>query len=137
MLSLVAQSVSAIQPTYPHAYLSYQVIGAAIEVHKSMGSGFLEKVYETALSIELSDRGISFVQQAPLVVKYKGRPAGYFQADFLVEDKLVCELKAVDALTDAHEAQVLNYLRATGLELGLLINFGEAKIRIRRLIQTK
>lgn len=79
-----------------------------------------------------------FVQQAPLFVRYKGRPAGYFQADFLVEGKLICEIKAVEALTDTHEAQVLNYLRATGLEVGLLVNFAEKPLRAKRLVrQTK
>ena len=91
---------SIARPDYPHFDLSHLVIGAAIEVQKSLGPGFLEKVYETALSLELSDRGIAFAQQVPLLVRYKGRPAGSFQADFVIEGKLICEIKAVESLDD-------------------------------------
>lgn len=113
--------------------MSYRVIGAAIEVHRAMGPGFPEKVYEMALAIEFSDQQIPFVQQAPLVAMYKGRPAGHFFADFLVDRHLICEIKAVDTLTEVHEAQVLNYLRTTNSAVGLLINFGQRTIRVRRL----
>jgi GxxExxY protein len=136
MLSGMTQPAEAV-PQYPHADLSHQVIGAAIEVHKAMGPGFLEKVYETALAVELSARGIPFVQQAPLVARYKGRPVGHFLADFIVSERIICEIKAADAVIPDHMAQVLNYLRATGIEIGILINFGERKLHVKRLARTR
>ena len=103
--------------------LSHAVVGAAIEVHKELGPGFLESVYEEALCIELDERGIPFVRQAVVELGYKGKRVGESRLDLLVGGELVVELKAVDALAPLHSAQVLSYLRATGHPLGLLINF--------------
>ncbi len=99
------------------------VLGAAIEVHRVLGPGFLESVYEEALDYELRDRSIAFVRQPPLGLTYKGRPVGDLRPDLLVADRLLVELKAVDQLAPIHVAQALSYLRATRLRLALLINF--------------
>jgi GxxExxY protein len=99
------------------------VIGAAIEVHRKLGPGYLESVYEDALAIELYLRHIPFVRQAPVAVNYKGHLIGQGRIDIVVADLLVVELKAVEKLSEVHVAQVISYLKATGLHLGLLINF--------------
>ena len=112
--------------------LTYRVNGAIFEVNKCLGVGFLEKVYENALLIELRDRGLEAENQCPVKVKYKGCVVGEYCADIVVEDKLLLELKAVDTLNKLHEAQLLNYLRATALELGWLINFTYPKAQIKR-----
>ena len=118
--------------------LSEAVIGAAIEVHRVLGPGFVEAVYERALCAELTQRGIPFVAQAVVVVRYKDMPVGEARLDVVVADKLVLELKAVDAYSPVHLAQVLSYLKATGLPLGLLINFNVRVLRdgIRRVART-
>jgi GxxExxY protein len=99
------------------------VIGAAIEVHRALGPGYLESVYEEAMAVELELRGIKFQKQAPVALNYKGRPIGEGRLDLLVEGCLIVELKAVDALAAIHTAQALSYLKVTGLHLALLINF--------------
>ena len=103
--------------------LTEQVIGAAIVVHRVIGPGFLEATYGKALAIELRHRGISFMQEAPVSMSYRGESIGEGRLDFLVEDKLILELKAVDQLHPIHTAQVISYLKATGHQLALLINF--------------
>ncbi len=103
--------------------LSRGVIGAAIEVHRCIGAGFPESVYEKALCVELEIRGIPFACQAPVKVNYKGRVVGEGRMDILVDSALVVELKAVDTLLPVHSAQLVSYLRAAGVTLGLLINF--------------
>ena len=104
---------------------SYQIIGACFEVYKEKGHGFLEPVYQECLAIELEGRSVPFVEQPWLKLKYKGRELkqGY-QPDFLCYEKIILEIKAVKKMTDEHRAQVINYLKATGLKLGLLVNFG-------------
>lgn len=116
--------------------LANKVIGAAIEVHRLLGSGYLESVYEEALCVELQRQGIAFVQQSPMAVNYKGVKVGEGRLDLLVENRLVVELKAVEALAPIHRAQVLSYLKATKLQLGLLINFNAPilKDNIKRVI---
>ena len=114
--------------------LTQEIIGAAIEVHRTLGPGFLEKVYETALAMELSDRRIPFRQQANIDVLYKGRVAGCYIADLIVHSEVLVEIKAQDDLVDPNEAQVLNYLRGTGIKVGLLMNFGRSKIQVNRFI---
>jgi GxxExxY protein len=116
--------------------LAHAVIGAAIEVHRLLGPGYLEKVYQKALEIELGLRGIPFVPQHPVNLIYKGRDVGEGFLDLLVDDALVVELKAVDALAPIHKAQVISYLKATGLHLGLLINFNTPILKngIQRII---
>lgn len=119
-------------------HLAQQVIGAAIEVHRELGPGYLESVYEEALSIELQQRGIGHERQAPFAVLYKGHPVGAGRMDMLVEGRLVLELKTVDAVLPVHRAQVLSYLRATNLRLGLLLNFKAAVLKdgLERIINT-
>jgi GxxExxY protein len=109
--------------------LTGAVIGAAIEVHRALGPGFLESVYEEAMYVELSHRGIGFVRQAGIGVNYKGTIVGEGRVDVLVEDALVVELKAVEALAPIHTAQVSSYLKATGGHIGLLINFNVVRLR--------
>jgi len=116
----------------------YQIIGAAVEVHKELGHGFLEAVYQEALQIELDMRGIQFESQKPLRISYKGRilEKEYF-ADLVCFGKIIIELKAVQQLSDIESAQLLNYLKATGLEVGLLINFGSrGKLEWKRMVLT-
>src|SRR5205085_7050678 len=103
--------------------LANAVIGAAIEVHRLLGPGYLESVYEEALCVELGLCNIPFTRQYPIAVSYKGCMVGEGRLDVLVDEKLIVELKAVDAIINVHYAQVISYLRTTGLELGLLINF--------------
>lgn len=116
--------------------LTERIIGAAYEVHKVLGYGFLESVYGNALYRELSSRGIECECQKKIDVYYKGEPVGYYVADMLVEDSVIVELKAVAELRPEHEWQLLNYLAATKIELGLLINFGRS-VQVRRKIYSK
>jgi len=110
------------------------VIGAAYKVGNTLGSGFLEKVYENALAIEVRKSGLQAVQQHPINVKYENAIVGEFVADFLVQDEILVELKAVKALDEIHLTQCLNYLKATGLHVCLLINFGNPKVEIKRIM---
>jgi len=109
--------------------LARAVIGAAIEVHRCLGPGLLESMYEEALCIELAERGIAFTQQVEVAILYKGRPIGAGRLDLLVGERLIVELKAVDALAPIHTAQALTYLRITGQHLALLINFNVPILR--------
>ncbi|MFL0682293.1 MAG: GxxExxY protein [Algoriphagus aquaeductus] len=104
--------------------LSYQIIGAAIEVHKHIGPGMLESVYQTCLEIELTKRGLSFQQELEIPIEYKGHHVqGLFRCDFLVENQIVVELKAVSELLPIHEAQVINYMNLLKIPKGILLNF--------------
>ncbi len=114
--------------------LTYQINGAIFEVSKLLGAGFLEKVYENALIMELRSRGIKALSQFPIAVKYKGKNVGEYFADIVVEDKVIIELKAIDKLQKIHEAQMLNYLKATGMKVGLLVNFTFPKAVIKRFV---
>ncbi len=116
--------------------LARMVIGAAIEVHRQLGPGFLESVYEEALSIELSSREVSFTRQHRIGIQYKGHSIGEGQLDLLIKNVLVVELKAVEALAPIHTAQVISYLKMTGFPLGLLINFNVPILKdgIKRII---
>ena len=111
--------------------LTQKVIGCAFNVHNELGSGFLEKVYENALRIELIEAGLAVKQQCPIPVMYHGELVGDFFADLMVDDRLIVELKAVQNVTKLHEVQVVNYLAATGIDDGLLINFGQS-VEIKR-----
>ncbi len=113
-----------------------KVIGAAMAVHRTLGPGFLEAVYEKALAIELQHAGIEFESQRPMDVHYRGLSVGHFIADFVIEGDLILEIKAVSALTTAHEVQLVNYLTATGTDNGLLINFGGPSLEVRRKFRT-
>jgi GxxExxY protein len=116
--------------------LSHAVIGAAIEVHRHLGPGYLEGVYEEALAWEFQTRRLPFERQRPIAVRYKGHLVGEGRLDFLVGALLIVELKAVDALSSIHDAQVISYLKSTGLHLGLLVNFHVSVLKhgIRRVI---
>lgn len=116
------------------AELTQKIIGCAYTVSNSLGSGFLEKVYENALAIELRKNKLSYQQQSPVTVRYDGIIVGEYVSDLVVESKVLIELKACKAIDDTHVAQCLNYLKATSLQLGLIINFGRSKIEIRRLV---
>lgn len=116
--------------------VAHAVIGVAIEVHRTLGPGFLESVYEEALAVELDLRGIEFRRPVSVAVNYKGRAVGEARFDFLVEDGLIVELKAVDELAPIHQAQVISYLKASGRRLALLINFNVPVLRggIKRIV---
>lgn len=114
--------------------LAERVIGCAFKVSNTLGSGFLEKIYENALVLELKKSGLKVGQQYPITIRYEGTVVGEYVADLLVEDCLLVELKAVEELNTIHSAQCLNYLRATGLKLCLLMNFGKTKVKVRRLV---
>lgn len=117
--------------------LTRSVIGCAFSVSNELGSGFLESVYEKALMVALNAQGIAVRAQAPINVYFREEVVGVFYADLLVEDELIVELKAVKALAAEHQAQVINYLQATGIEVGLLLNFGRPRLEYRRLTRTK
>ena len=117
--------------------LSYRIVGAAMEVHKILGPGYLEKVYQNALAHELNLREIKFEQFVPLPVKYKGVIIGNYEVDLLVEQKIVLELKAVSAWHSRHKAQVLNYLATTGLKLAILLNFGTKSLQSKRIANSR
>lgn len=125
-----------VEPSAKLDALAHAVIGAALEVHRNLGPGFLESLYEEALCIELKLRGIPFVRQPAISVAYKGQKIGESKLDLLVGGMLVVELKAVDVLAPVHSAQVLSYLKATGHQLGLLINFNSMILAraIKRII---
>jgi len=118
--------------------LAHEVIGAAIEVHRVLGPGFLESVYEEALCVELKQRGIPFKRQVAVGVEYKGQMVGEGRMDILVGDFLIVELKTVDNLAPIHVTQTLSYLKATGYSLALLINFNVSVLKdgIKRVVLT-
>ena len=107
-----------------HEEITSQIIAAFFAVYNTLGYGFLEKVYENALVLELQRKGLAAQKQIPIKVKYAGQIIGEYFADLLVEDKVIVELKAADKIIPIHEAQLLNYLKATDMEVGLLLNFG-------------
>ncbi len=115
---------------------SYQIMGAAFEVYKDKGCGFLEAVFQECLAIELEDQNIPFVEKSPLGLYYKGRKLKQrYEPDFVCFDKIIVEIKAVKTLSDEHRAQVVNYLKATGMKLGILINFGHyPKVQYERFV---
>jgi GxxExxY protein len=113
--------------------LTRRILEACFEVSNELGSGFLESVYQNALMIALNEKGFNVQAQAPLVVQFRGQAVGQFYADILVEGTVIIEIKAVSALTGEHQSQVINYLKGTGKEVGLLVNFGRSKIEYKRL----
>jgi len=116
--------------------LSYQVIGAAMEVHRILGPGLLESVYQEALCIELEDRSIPYEQQKIVGIEYKGRAIGDMRADVIVDKRIIIELKAVERILPVHQAQLLTYLKITKIRLGLLINFNTSILKngIKRVV---
>ena len=122
------------QKTQKANLLSKQIIGCALTVHEALGPGFLEKLYENALLHELRKSGLAVSQQHPMAVRYDGIVIGEYAVDLLVENIVLVELKAVTALNDIHKAQCLNYLKATGLHLCLLLNFATPRLEIKRIV---
>jgi len=112
--------------------LAGQVIGSAMKVHSALGPGFLESVYQKALAYELRDAGYKVELEKDITVKYRGQVVGEFTADMLVNDRLIVENKAILALAKAHEVQLVNYLTATGIDEGLLLNFGASKLEYKK-----
>jgi len=114
---------------------SYKIIGAAMEVHKELGAGFLESVYQEAFELELQKQSIPFEREKLLNIFYKGQKLKKrYMSDFVCYDEIVVELKALGELNSDHEAQILNYLKTSGLKLGLLINFGTRSLEYKRLV---
>lgn len=115
--------------------LSYAIVGAAMEVHKQLGAGFLEAVYRKALIYELTLRAIPFEEERVLPVYYKGQLLGAYKADLVIDARIILKLKAVSTLTREHEAQAIHYLTATGLRLAILINFGASSLQTKRIVK--
>ena len=115
--------------------LTQAIIGAAMEVHRELGPGFLESVYREALGVELQIRGIAYEQEFPLQVMYKGKCLGEFKPDMLVDGKVILELKAVREISQTHIAQALHYLTSTGIRLALVLNFGAGSLQWKRVIR--
>lgn len=114
--------------------LSYRVVGLAMQVHNKLGYGFLEKVYENAMMVMFRREGIKAKQQAPITVYFEEQVVGDYYADILVEDIIILELKVAEKIMDAHKAQVLNYLKATDLQLALILNFGKERLECERFV---
>jgi len=115
--------------------LTEQIIGCAFRVYNRMGFGFLESVYEKCMMIELERNGLRAMAQQPIKAEYEGVVVGDFVADIVVDDTVIVELKSVRRLSQAHEAQLVNYLVATGKPVGLLLNFGEEKVEVKRKVR--
>ena len=113
--------------------ITSKILASCFEVINELGSGFLESVYEKALIIALKQKGVRATSQAPLAVFFRGENVGEFIADLIVEDKIIVEIKAVKALAPEHQAQLINYLKATHMKVGLLVNFGRPKLEYKRL----
>ena len=118
----------------PYPELTDRIIGAAYAVQRELGCGFLEKVYENALLVELRRRGLLSETQTPIPVRYKGVPVGNYFADVIVEGKVIVEIKTVESLAQIHYSQVLHYLRATGIKVGLLLNFATPRVEVKRFV---
>jgi GxxExxY protein len=117
--------------------LSRKVIGCAMSVHRLLGCGFLESNYENALAIELRRRDVRFANQVPLTVYYLNEPVGRYVADMIVEQQLLLELKALNSIDTRCEAQMINYLKASGIPVGLILNFGTPSLQIKRKVQSR
>ena len=120
-----------------HEEITREVIGCAFEVINELGAGFLESVYEKALLLALRQKGLTALSQHPVKVMFRGECVGEFYADIFVEGKVIVELKTVKAIAPEHQAQVINYLNATGIEVGLLFNFGNPKLEYKRFTRSK
>ncbi|MHC5095711.1 MAG: GxxExxY protein [Planctomycetota bacterium] len=118
-----------------HKELVYEVVGCAMKVHRELGYSFLEKVYENSMMVLLNKKSIKAKQQFPVPVHFENVIVGEYFADFMIEDKILVELKTVEKIANVHFAQVLNYLKATGIKLGLLINFGPRKLEYERIVK--
>lgn len=120
-----------------HKELTYKIIGCAMEVHKHLGNGFQEVIYQRALAIEMASQGIDFSREHEMQIQYKGHEIGTRRVDFFVEGKIMVEIKAIINLEDVHLAQAMNYVEAYNLEIGLLINFGAKSLQHKRVHNNK
>ncbi len=118
-----------------HSEITEKIIGCAYRVYNQMGAGFLESVYENCMKIELKKLGLHFQAQEPIEVFYENKSVGNFIADIVIEENVIVELKAVSKLNKKHEVQLVNYLTATKIDVGLLINFGTENIEIKRKVR--
>lgn len=114
--------------------LSYRIVGLAMEVHNKLKSGFLEKVYENAMMVLFRREGINAAQQASIKVNFEGEEIGAYFADILVENNIILELKVAANISNAHKAQVINYLKATGVKLAIILNFGNEELEFERIV---
>jgi GxxExxY protein len=122
---------------YKHSDVTRKIIGAAMKVHSTLGNGFQEVIYQRALAIEMAKQGLSFQRELEMQIYYDGQEIGTRRVDFLVEDKVMVELKALTTLEDVHLAQAINYLEAYKLEVGLLLNFGAKTLEYKRVVNSK
>ena len=138
MKTMSNNSQSYVSQQYPESELTGKIIGCAMEVHRTLGNGFQEVIYQRALAMEMSSQGLSFSREYEMTIYYKGNPIGRRRVDFFVEGKIMVEIKAVIQLEDVHLAQAINYLEAYGLDLvniGLLINFGSRSLTFKRVMK--
>lgn len=126
-----------IDQQYPESELTGKIIGCAMEVHKILGNGFQEVIYQRALAIEMNRQRIEFSREHEMEIFYKGENIGTRRVDFFIEEKIMLELKAVIQLEDVHLAQAINYLEAYHMEIGLLINFGSKSLQFKRVMKPK
>jgi len=124
-----------INEQYLHSELTGKIIGCAIEVHKTLGNGFQEVIYQRALEIEMTRQGLAFSREHEMDIFYKGAKIGNRRVDFFVEEKVMVEIKALIQLEDVQLAQAINYLEASGLEVGLLLNFGSRSLQFKRVMK--
>ncbi|TDB69145.1 GxxExxY protein [Arundinibacter roseus] len=123
------------KPIYPLSDLTGKIIGCAMEVHRTLGNGFQEVIYQRALAIEMSEQGLKFSREHEMDIFYKGEKIGLRRVDFFVESNIMLELKAVIQLDDVHLAQAINYLEASKMPIGLLINFGSTSLQFKRVMK--
>jgi len=128
---------SVVQTAYKYSELTSKIIGCAMAVHRALGNGFQEVIYQRALEIEFNENGIAFSREHEMPIYYKTQQIGTRRVDFLVEEVVSVELKAIIKLEDVHFAQAINYLEAYDLEVGLLINFGSKSLEFKRLLNSK
>ena len=126
-----------INKSYPESELTSKIIGCAMEVHRTLGNGFQEVIYQRALAIEMADNGIGFSREHEMDIYYKDEKIGQRRVDFFVEEKIMVELKAIVQLENVHLAQAINYLEAYSMEIGLLINFGNTSLQFKRVSKPK
>ena len=124
-----------IKNEYPSSELTGKIIGCAMEVHRILGNGFQEVIYQRALVIEFARQGLSFSREHEMSISYKGEKIGLRRVDFFVEEKIMVEIKAVVQLENVHLAQAINYLEAYGLKIGLLVNFGNTSLQFKRVMK--
>ncbi len=127
--------MTMIKEQYKHSDITGKIIGCAMEVHKTLGNGFQEVIYQRALAIEMDYAGLKYIRELEMDIFYKGQGIGTRRVDFLVEDVIMVELKATIQLEDVHLAQAINYLEAYKLEVGLLINFGSKSLEFKRVMK--